>query len=205
MTFKDLRFNVLLHETRFDVAKAIMNTNFRKGKGGVMGGGVYFAENKDACGRKAHQRGSYVVSLVKLGRLLEIYDYKFDLNKENINRLQYDSVRGYKSTAPDSYVFNTGPEYCVFEEDRIKPLFAEINENGRIYYMFKTNSGVINIDRIDVDELVIQVTDKKITVGNNTGVVYTEININEPLLKDVKIVFTHDSGFEFTKIIQKIK
>lgn len=206
--YHNLRTSILCHETNVDAAKSIINSGYMKpSHGGYIGPGVYFAESKEACQRKAHRHGCFILSAVNLGRLYEIYLSDHSLTPKEVRDKGYDSVRGYKSRAPEGIAFNTGTEYCVFDPKRITPLFAQIEENKKVYYLFRTNTPqkVIRIDDIPLDRLVIIINDKQICVCDNHYNKFAVLDHNEPLLANKKLIFTNEGNFEFTKIVHKLK
>lgn len=204
--YQNLRISILLHETGMAAAENIMRErNFRPSRSGYIGPGVYFAENKGACHLKANRKeGSFIISAVKLGKLLEVYHPDGSLTQEKVRQHGYDSVRGYRSKAPDALCFNTGTEYCVFDTSRITVLFAQIDNCHNIHYLFNTDRGIVRYDDIPLDKLLITITENQITVGDTENNIFSTLTYNEPNIKGLKLIYTNEDNFEFTKVVQKI-
>lgn len=207
MTIKDLRTSILVHITDYAAADSILNSGkMRCSKTGMLGPGVYFAENKAAADLKAHRKGVIVISAVNLGKLYEVYGPDRQLTLQELKRQNYDSVRGYKSTSPDCKNFNTGTEFCVFEPNRITPLFAQyIRDNGTVFYKIRKNGTVIERPSFPIERLVIKVTENDISICDTENNEYSKIPHREALMRGRKIIFTNEGEFEFTKVIHRLR
>lgn len=202
--FRDLRTSILVHITDREAAKSIVTSGvMRCSSKGMLGPGVYFAENKQAADLKAHHKGAIVVCAVNLGKLYEVYGPERQLSLSQLKTQNYDSVRGYKSKSPECKHFNTGTEFCVFEGNRITPLFAQITDAHGTYCLFR-NKKIIEEDDFPIDNLVIEVNENKITISDTNNNVFSTIVHPEPLMKGRKIIFTNEGDFDFTKVIHRL-
>jgi hypothetical protein len=59
----------LWHQTTEPVCKAILNSRFYNGKGGIAGGGIYFAQEDWHTGYKAQKKGCMIEVWVALGKV----------------------------------------------------------------------------------------------------------------------------------------
>ena len=82
------------HQTSNDAANSILSSQYmRKGNGGIVGAGIYFATNPDATQRKAHQHGSILQADIKLGKTKIVKGSDLTLNKDKLNKQGYQSVK----------------------------------------------------------------------------------------------------------------
>lgn len=204
--FQNLRTSILVHITDVKAADSILNSGqMRCSKVGMLGPGVYFAENKAAADLKAHRKGAIVISAVNLGKLYEVYGPDKQLTLAELKKQNFDSVRGYKSKSPECKNFNTGTEFCVFEENRITPLFAQFfKSDGTPYYKVRTSGSVKEVPNIPLDHLVIKMTENDISICDTEKNVYSVIPHSEPLMHGRRIIFTNEGEFEFTKVIHRL-
>lgn len=113
---------ILYHSTSKDAGEKIYQSKtMRGGVDGVLGRGIYFAEDEHACRQKALNFGAMVKAEVDLGKCLCIS------KGCAIWRMLQDGGWGEKKlkNAGISSVrcdFNGGPEYCVFDPNRVKVL-----------------------------------------------------------------------------------
>lgn len=207
MSFQNLRTTILVHITDFNAADSILSSGvMRCSKQGMLGPGVYFAENKEAANKKAHRKGAIVISAVNLGKLYEVYGPNRQLTLKELKNQNFDSVRGYKSNSPECKNFNTGTEFCVFEENRITPLFAQyIKADGSVYYKIRTDRGVIQRPSFPLERLVINITENNISICDTEKNVYSTITHYETLMRGRKVIFTNEGEFEFTKVIHRLR
>ena len=82
----------------------------KRGSDGFAGGGIYFADSKEATDRKAHSRGTYLQATVNLGRAKVIND-RANVSYTALKAQGFDSVKivGLAS----------GPEYVVYNWDQV--------------------------------------------------------------------------------------
>jgi len=107
---KQGRVLTLYHQTSYQTAQAILNSNMRRGSGGSLGGAIYFAESARATNRKAHQHGCILRAHVAVGRVKHISTtQQFDL--KSLLAEGYDSVR--------INFFNSGPEWAIYDNLQI--------------------------------------------------------------------------------------
>lgn len=71
------------HQTTIDAARSILTTGFKPSKTGMLGPGIYFANNYDATDHKRNQStegGAIFCAVLDLGRVLEIQDKTYSGN-----------------------------------------------------------------------------------------------------------------------------
>lgn len=112
---KDRRgINILIgfHQTTIEAAKSILTSNFLPSKNGMLGPGIYFANNYDVTEHKRNQStegGAIFCAKIDLGRVLEIRD---KMDNRDVHKL-YNS----------KYLHHQGgekfDEYVVYSADQI--------------------------------------------------------------------------------------
>ena len=107
---KQGRVLTLYHQTSYEAAQAILNSNMKRGSVGSLGGAIYFAESASATHRKAHVSGCILRAHVAVGRVKHISSTRqFDL--KSLIDGGYDSVR--------IDFFNSGPEWAIYDNLQI--------------------------------------------------------------------------------------
>ncbi|CAJ1432604.1 unnamed protein product [Effrenium voratum] len=85
---------VLYHQTSPAAAETILRSQkMLAGNSGLAGGGIYFAETKEATNQKAHQRGAFLRATVHLGRVKEVNRSAESTTLSSLKREGYDSVK----------------------------------------------------------------------------------------------------------------
>ena len=102
----------LYHQTSPDVARKILTSQkMRRGKGGLAGGGIYFATSPSDTENKAHRHGTILAAEVHLGKVMRV-----DPNGESGITFTKLSKKGYDSVLiPRS----GGAEYVVYNYDQV--------------------------------------------------------------------------------------
>ena len=98
----------LYHQTDPDAATAILaSQRMLRGSSGLVGGGIYFADSRNATQLKAHAKGWVIEARVVLGKQLVVQHQLFGLTGSEVAARGYDSVRvdGRKS----------GVEYVIYD------------------------------------------------------------------------------------------
>jgi hypothetical protein len=98
----------LFHQTDEASLKLIQKgAEMKCGSQGIVGGGIYFAESRNATQLKAHAKGWVIEARVALGRQLVVQHRLASLTGSEVAARGYDSVRvdGRKS----------GVEYVIYD------------------------------------------------------------------------------------------
>jgi hypothetical protein len=106
----------LYHCTNQDSARSILsNMEFRPGKSGMFGPGIYFAATPRKAKHKAMMDGNghavTIAAEVFLGFMLQVPSARHSLTKEEVYSYGCHSVHG---------LANSGDEYIVFTSDNIR-------------------------------------------------------------------------------------
>lgn len=102
----------LYHQTSPEAANAIVKSQqFRLGKDGFAGGGIYFALTPEETDRKAHVKGVILTADVRLGRVAKIHGKEPGITAEYLAKNGIDSIY---------LVRPTGSEYVVYYPDQVK-------------------------------------------------------------------------------------
>lgn len=102
----------LYHQTSPEAAKAIIaSQEFRLGKTGYAGGGIYFTDDASTTNYKAHFKGVIIKADVLLGNPKTIYGQDGSITFEKLLREGYDSV---------FLIRPTGAEYVVYNSDQVR-------------------------------------------------------------------------------------
>jgi hypothetical protein len=154
-TFPD-RFVKLFHQTDDTRAASIVSSqSFARGKAGINGGGIYFAESAAATHLKAHQRGKILVSTVNIGR---VRHHRHGVNPNmTIARLRQ---LGFSSIRQDG-VISTGPERVIFSAKQITDIRVYDENDNLPTEEFKVGDLV----RLPSGELAAITTDKGLEYG----------------------------------------
>lgn len=103
----------LFHETSLDSAEKILNSQtMKKGKEGLAGGGIYFADTGKEAHRKTEHGGIMLNAMVDLGKM-KVISPKGDrhLTFKKLLKEGYDSVKIPR---------RKGEEYVVYNSDQVK-------------------------------------------------------------------------------------
>ncbi|CEM31301.1 unnamed protein product [Vitrella brassicaformis CCMP3155] len=104
----------LYHQTDLPSGQAIASgRNMKRGTGGIVGGGIYFAASEQITMGKAHHRGCMIEARVYLGNILQVSalwpgQYTFD----SLTGSGYDSVHVIGMP--------TGDEYIVYSQEQVR-------------------------------------------------------------------------------------
>ncbi|KAA6369302.1 MAG: hypothetical protein EZS28_035172 [Streblomastix strix] len=80
------------HQTNSNAAQLILKNGFKPGNGGIAGGGIYFALNKDDTNQKAHHHGTILRADVDVGRAKIMTRFDHSLTGARLADEGYDSV-----------------------------------------------------------------------------------------------------------------
>merc|ERR1719277_1482210 len=113
------------HQTELAACKAIMKSRFYIGKGGIAGGGIYWAEKAVHTKWKAEKNGCMIEAWVALGKQ-EKLPFKGDrsITPQKMLRAGYDSVwlpRGCAKAPCDNAPM---PETVIYFQDQILEMTA---------------------------------------------------------------------------------
>jgi len=101
----------LYHQTCREHAEQIKKDYMlKKGRQGMMGAGIYFAETPRETEYKAHYKGVMITCDVQLGNVLEMKTNDNSITFDHLLGREYDSVK---------IVRRTGVEYVVYSSDQV--------------------------------------------------------------------------------------
>jgi len=108
---------ILYHQTDENTATIILRTKQMKpGKGGLAGGGIYFATDPGLTGHKCHRRGIILECKVVVGKFKTLSrGGDPNMNLAKLRSEGYDSVRIDQSIER----IGSGQEYVVYEPSRV--------------------------------------------------------------------------------------
>lgn len=212
--FSNLRHTILLHVTKTDAAISILQQGkIRIGRNRpeytemqkqMLGEGVYLGRCYSNCISKVRQLNldkgtSVVVSIVKLGGVYETKEKQRFLNSE---LLQSEGLN-YHSTRCLGCALQTGTEYCVYDQKRVIPIFAWVQNPEGTFLLARSNDGIYKYDDISVDSLIISMTNNCIFISEGNNPPFNSFSYDEPLIGKKVIIFPHHYDFLFGKIIQR--
>ena len=121
---KYLGEQIFFHATNVDAAVSIMDSKqFRPGRSGLFGAGIYFADSIYYCFRKsANGTDAVIMCRVNAGTALVIEGSSPQMNINYLKQINCQSVQG-------RYQSSSGWEYIVYEQDRVTPLNAIMPPN----------------------------------------------------------------------------
>ncbi len=108
------RTKILYHVTSTTAAQSIESSQqMNKGKSGMFGAGIYFAESPAICKTKAHFHGATIQATVELGKSLICYQPCPKMDYSTLTtKYSCDSVKGVGCVS--------NPEYCVYQSIQVK-------------------------------------------------------------------------------------
>ncbi|CAJ1386254.1 unnamed protein product [Effrenium voratum] len=106
---------VLYHQTSPEAAREILRSQkMRRGSGGLAGGGIYFADSKEATNKKAHKRGVILQASVRLGKVKAVCGTAYNTTFTSLQSEGFDSVKVLDRP--------TGIEYVVYSWDQVSDI-----------------------------------------------------------------------------------
>eukprot|EP01006_Ploeotia_vitrea_P036535 TRINITY_DN66031_c1_g1_i1.p1 TRINITY_DN66031_c1_g1~~TRINITY_DN66031_c1_g1_i1.p1 ORF type:complete len:354 (-),score=49.17 TRINITY_DN66031_c1_g1_i1:202-1263(-) len=106
--------HTLFHMTSLKSATDIFATGrMKRGKSGMLGGGIYFAPDQQGARAKGHHKGIMLECQVELGKVKEVTTAETDLTFQKLCEEGYDSVKWVRRKS------KTGVEYCVYNWDQV--------------------------------------------------------------------------------------
>ena len=123
MNSRHMGKKTLWHATSESAARSIAaDRKMLRGSDGWFGGGIYFAEDKSRCRKKARNGSDfYICAEVDLGTALML-DTDRVSGKSDIT---YTKLRGKGCDSVFAYNINTGNEYVVYNHGQVKILRIE--------------------------------------------------------------------------------
>lgn len=138
------------HLTSFESAKSIFKYGFKRGKKGMLGPGIYFAEkSKDTLVKACSKvKDAMFVVVLDIGHVITVDDEHHDWNYEIVKKKGYDSVQKLNC--------KSGPEICIYEPHRIKII-------GLIHWdKFNIEFMIIKGNSIDISEFDYLIQGRKV-------------------------------------------
>ena len=116
----------LYHQTSRNVAKKIIKSQtMKRGSGGIVGGGIYFAVSSADTDRKAHNNGVILKCKVRLGKIKKVTtssNSDSDITHTSLSNSGHDSVL---------VTYTTGNEHVVYNWDQVHTIrYHSCNDGG---------------------------------------------------------------------------
>lgn len=104
---------ILYHITDANSARAIEASQMMKpGSSGMLGGGIYFADTKEAAQKKAQRHGVVLKCLVKVGKIMVLkQDRNTHITHNDLKALGVNSIKGVE--------YRSGSEYVVYKPSQV--------------------------------------------------------------------------------------
>ena len=105
----------LFHQTNNQVANIILRSQtMLRGKMGLAGGGIYFAETAVATNHKAHQKGRILKCQVRLGKIYTVgQNGNPSITHQSLLKSGYDSVKIPRLGGVEYVVYNSDQVYNI--------------------------------------------------------------------------------------------
>ena len=207
--FSNLRSSILVHITKTNAAISILqqgrmrvgknDPSWKKNQLQMLGEGVYSGRSYSICLGKVRKliQSEGVATVVSIVNLGEIYETKRRQHYLSGKLLQSNGLN-FHSTRCLGKNIATGTEYCIYDPERIIPLFAWIQAQNDEYFLVRSDDGIYRYDEFPVNKLIIQMNNECILLSDGNNLPH-----KEPLLGKRTIIFYHLYDFYFGKIIQR--
>lgn len=140
------------HATSYQNALQIIKNGFKKGKSGMFGAGIYFAEKPENALRKALHPilDCIIIVIINIGRCKNEQFAHRNWNMQIVNSLGYDSVEMRNC--------KTGPEICIYDPKRI--------EMVSVVHWTQNNIEFNEISNLDVDlkDFLFIIENRKVSI-----------------------------------------